>query len=196
MAREIINNGETGLTIRSKINSNFAELYNQSPGLSFYPSNFFPASLWIPRTTNGCGVDSRELSNNNYDELLFDASTVEYAQLLMLPPSNFNTLNARFYWTASSSSGGPLSAVTWGMQARLLSDNNPLSSTMGVMLTTSDVLLRVNHMHVSTATPTITSAGTVGANTPILLQISRETLAPTDDLGVDARLLGVEVVFN
>ena len=40
------------------------------------------AADFIPRTTNGCGIDSTETSTNrvNRDVLLFDAAAIEYAQ--------------------------------------------------------------------------------------------------------------------
>jgi hypothetical protein len=99
----------------------------------YSPSNYWiPAAAWIPRTTNGCGVDSREIGSTNrqnFDELLFDAATLEYAQALHILPSTYNnsTVTVRFYWTASSGTGG----VVWGIQGRALADDDALDIAFG-----------------------------------------------------------------
>jgi hypothetical protein len=156
---------------------------------------WIPASAWIPSTTNGCGVDSRELSTHraNFDELLFDAGTDEFAQALVVMPSNYNnsTLSARFYWTASSGSG----SVIWGIQARAFADDDALDTAIGTAQTVTDTLLAANDMHISAATGAVTT-GAVAANNPIQFQIYRDADPAGDSLGVDARLLGVEIIFN
>ena len=156
---------------------------------------WIPASAWIPRTTNGCGVDSRELSTHraNFDELLFDAGTDEFAQALVVMPSNYNnsTVNALFYWTASSGSG----SVIWGIQARGFADDDALDTAIGTAQTVTDTLLAANDMHISPVTGAV-STGAVAANNPIQFQIYRDADPAGDSLGVDARLLGVEIIFT
>jgi hypothetical protein len=157
---------------------------------------WIPASAWIPRTTNGCGVDSRELATNrtNYDELLFDPATNEFAQALTILPNNYNlsTVTARFYWTTSTGSG----AVIWGLQGRAYADDDALDTAFGTTQTVTDTLLATNDMHVTSATSAITIAGTPAANRPILFQLYRDATAAGDTIGSDARLLGVEILFN
>jgi hypothetical protein len=157
---------------------------------------WIPASAWIPRTTTGCGVDSRETSTNkqNFDELLFDAGTDEFAQALVIMPSNYNnsTITARFYWTAASGSGD----VIWGLQGRAFANDDALDTAHGTAQTATDTLLAADDMHVSAATSAVTIGGTPAANTPIQLQVYRDADAGGDTLAVDARLLGVEIIFN
>jgi len=157
---------------------------------------WIPASAWIPRTTNGCGVDSRELATNrtNYDELLFDPATNEFAQALTILPNNYNlsTVTARFYWTASTGSG----AVIWGLQGRAYADGDSLDQAFGTAQTVTDTLITTNSMHATSATGAITIAGTPAANKPILFQIYRDASAGGDTLASDARFLGVEILFN
>lgn len=160
-------------------------------------TNFWiPAAAWIPRTTNGCGVDSRELATNrqNFDELLFDAAALEYAQALWLLPNNYNngTLTVRVFWTASSGSG----AVVWGMQGRALADDDALDIAFGTAQSVTDTLLAANDMHISAATSAITLGGTAAANRPIQFQLYRDATNASDTLAVDARLLGVEISYT
>ena len=165
-------------------------------GTSGSTNIWIPASAWIPRTTNGCGVDSRELATNrtNYDELLFDPATNEFAQALTLLPNNYNlsTVIARFYWTASTGSG----AVIWGLQGRAFADDDTLDTAFGTAQTVTDTLLATNDMHVTSDTSAVTLGGTPAATRPILFQIYRDAAAAGDTIGSDARLLGVEILFN
>jgi hypothetical protein len=157
---------------------------------------WIPASAWIPRTTNGCGVDSREQATNrvNTDELLFDTASEEFAQALVVMPSNYNnsTLTARFYWTAASGSSG----VAWGISGRAYGDDDALNQASGTRVVVTDTLITANDVHVTSATGAVTIAGTPAANKAINFQIVREVGNASDLLAVDARLLGVEIIFN
>jgi len=157
---------------------------------------WIPASAWIPKTTAGCGVDSRETSTNdqNFDELLFDAGTDEFADALVVMPSNYNngTITARFYWTAASGSGD----VIWGIQGRAFANDDALDTAAGTAQTVTDTLIAANDMHVSSAISACTIGGTPAANTPIQFTIYRDANAAGDTLAVDARFLGVEIIFN
>ena len=154
------------------------------------------ASQWIPRTTTGVGVDSTETTTNrqNFDQLLFDAATDEFAQALVVMPSNYNagTVTGRFYWTASSGSG----AVVWGLQGLAYSDDDALDTATGTAQTVTDTLLAANDMMISGATSSITISGTPGANKAVQFQIYRDADAGGDTLAVDARLLGVEISYT
>jgi hypothetical protein len=155
-----------------------------------------PSSAFIPKTTSGCGVDSRETTTNdqNFDELLFDAGSDEFADALVVMPSNYNngTLTARFYWTAASGSGD----VIWGIQGRAFANDDALDTAAGTAQTVTDTLIAANDMHVTSATSAVTIGGTPAANTPIQFSIYRDANAAGDTLAVDARLLGVEIIFN
>jgi len=157
---------------------------------------WIPASAWIPRTTTGCGIDSRETSTHrvNTDELLFDTTTEEYAQAMVMIPNNYNlgTVTARFYWTAASGSGG----VAWGLRGRAYADDDALDQAQGTGQVVTDTLIAANDMHVTSATSAITLAGTPAANRPGQFEIYREVGNASDTLGVDARLLGVEILYT
>lgn len=157
---------------------------------------WIPAAQWIPRTTTGCGIDSRELSTNkiNTDELLFDAATAEYAQAMIVMPSNWNagTVTAKFHWTASTGSGD----VVWGLKARSYANDDALDQAMGTAQTATDTLTATNDLDISPATSAITIGGTVASGNPVIFEVYRDAAAGGDTLGADARLLGVEITYT
>lgn len=154
------------------------------------------ASQWIPRTTTGVGVDSTQTTTNlqNFDQLLFDSGTDEFAQALVVMPTNYNAgqVTARFYWTATTGTG----AVVWGLQGLAYSDDDALDTATGTAQTVTDTLLAANDMMISGATSAITIGGTPGANKAVQFQIYRDADAGGDTLAVDARLLGVEISYT
>jgi hypothetical protein len=109
-------------------------------------------------------------------------------------PSNYNngTITARFYWTAASGSGG----VAWAIQGRAFANDDALDTTAGTAQLVTDTLIAADDMHVTSATSAVTIGGTPAANTPIQFSIYRDVSDAADDLAVDARLLGVEIIFN
>jgi hypothetical protein len=157
---------------------------------------WIPAAQWIPRTTTGCGIDSREQAtgNINTDELLFDTATIEYAQAMVVMPSNYNngTVTARFYWTASA--GTASTTVTWAIRGRAFGDNVALGQTFTTAAqSVTDAYFSANQMHISGVTGAVAIDGTPAANKAIIFEIYRDT---ADTLSADARLLGVEIAYT
>ena len=157
---------------------------------------WIPASAWIPRTTNGCGINSLETATNrvNYDVLEFDAAAIEYAQALVVMPSNWNagTVTAKFTWTAASGSGD----VVWQLSGRAYANDDAIDQATGTAQTATDTLTAAADLDISPATSAITLAGTAAAGNPVLFELSRKATDAGDTLAVDARLLGVEINYT
>jgi hypothetical protein len=157
---------------------------------------WIPASAWIPRTTSGCGVNSLEAATNkvNYDVLEFDAAAIEYAQALVVMPSNWNagTVTSKFHWTAASGSGD----VVWQLSGRAYANDDAIDQATGTAQTATDTLTAANDVDISPATSAITLAGTAANGNPIVYELSRKATDAGDTLAVDARLLGVEISYT
>lgn len=161
---------------------------------------WIPAAQWIPRTTTGCGIDSRELTTNkiNTDELLFDPGTAEYAQCMIVMPSNWNagTITAKFHWTASVTASGSNTDVVWGLRGRAYANDDALDQSMGTAQTVTDTLTAVNDLDISPATSAITLGGTAAAGNPVIFEVYRDAGVVGDNYASDARLLGVEISYT
>jgi hypothetical protein len=163
---------------------------------------WIPAAQWIPRTTTGCGIDSRELTTNkiNTDELLFDPGTAEYAQCMIVMPSNWSTttvtVTAKFHWTASVTASGSNTDVVWGLRGRAYANDDALDQAMGTGVTVTDTLTAVNDLDISPATSAITLGGTAAAGNPVIFEVYRDAGVTGDNYASDARLLGVEITYT
>jgi hypothetical protein len=155
---------------------------------------WIPASAFIPTTTTGCGVNSVEMATNkiNYDALEFDTAVTEFAQFMTVMPNNYNlgTVQARFFWTATTGSG----TVEWAIAGRSYANDDAIDQALGTLQATNDTLLAANDVHITGLTPAVTITGGPALGEPVQFQISRQP--GNDTLAVDARLLGVEIVFN
>lgn len=157
---------------------------------------FIPASGFLPRVTNGAAAFSSELATNDvmirgYD---FDTSTVEAIQALVALPKQWNksTVSFRYYWTAGSGSGG----VAFSARARAASDDDAMDGSWGTAITVTDTFIAANDMHVSAESAAVTIGGTPADGDMIWLEIAREVANGSDTLGVDARLLGIELYIT
>ena len=155
---------------------------------------WIPASAFIPTTTTGCGVNSVETPTNkiNLDVLEFDTAITEFAQFMTVMPNNYDlgTIQARFFWTATTGSG----TVEWAIAGRSYADNDAIDQALGALQAVSDTLLAADDVHITDLTPAVTITGGPALGEPVQFQISRQP--GNDTLAVDARLLGVEIVFN
>ena len=151
------------------------------------------AGEFIPRVTNGAGIDGQEFSTNrqNLDYLAFDPGTQEFAQASFDWPSGYTTFTATFYWTAASGSG----AVVWRAAARCYGDGDAIDQAFGTAQSVTDTLITATNNHASSATSAVTPSGTVSAGNLCVVQIDRDATNGSDTLAVDGRLIGVRLVF-
>jgi hypothetical protein len=155
---------------------------------------WIPASQFIPRTTSGAGIDSREIGVNNFDELLFDPAATEFAQALVAMPGEYNNglVRTRFSWTASGATG----SVVWGAQALSISNGAEISGGFGATALATGSITGNNLLSITTSSNLNSLTGSITANRLALLQIYRDAASVQDTLSIDARLLGVELLYN
>jgi hypothetical protein len=158
-------------------------------------SLWIPASAMIPTTTNGAGRPGAvELATNDVmiDPLDFDTATQEFAQFDIGMPKSWDLGTFTFipHWTAASGSG----TVQWGLRARCARNDDALDQAWGTEKTSDDTLITANDEHIGPESTAITPAGTAAAGARVIFQIKRNVAA--DNLGVDARLLGIKLLYG
>lgn len=164
-------------------------------GINGSTNLWIPAAQLIPKTTAGCGVNSRETTtfDQNYDTCVFDSVTQEYADFTVVMPNNYDlsTITAKFHWTAFTAATG---TVAWGIQGVSLTNDDPLDSASGTAQTTTDTFILSGDEHVTDYTSVVTIAGSPQANERVQFTVFRDPA--NDTLAADAELIGIEIVYN
>lgn len=157
---------------------------------------FIPASAMWARTTTGAGgltkVESAT-SLTNYHVWEFDTATAEFVQFSWVAPRNYNnsTVKATFWWTAAV--GTAAQTINWTIAGVALRNDDPFTTAFGSAITTTDDLIALNDVHISSQSTAVTIAGTLQDSNFIQFQVGRDV---ADNLSGDVRLLGVVIEFT
>lgn len=157
---------------------------------------WIPAAAMTARTTNGAATGTTESTTNKVMNkvLDFDTTTQEFAQFTVAFPKGWNLGTVTFipYWTAASGSGG----VTWGLAGVAVSDDDVIDAAFGTAQTSADTLIATTDVHVGPESSAITIAGTPAAGDIVYFQVNRTVADANDTLGVDARLIGIKLIYT
>ena len=155
-----------------------------------------PAGAMVARTTNGAANGTTESSTNKVMNKTFDfdTTTQEFAQFAVAFPKGWDLGPVSFvpYWTAASGSGG----VVFGLAGVSLSDDDAIDTAFGTAQTSTDTLITALDVHAGPESSAITIAGAPAAGDLTYFQINRTVSDGSDTLGVDAKLIGVRVIYN
>lgn len=155
-----------------------------------------PAQAMRPAQTNGCGNLAVVEISANQPEVLglpFDASSEEYATFAVPLPKSWNSGTVTFkpFWTANSVATDD---VIWGLQGVSLADNDAIGSAYGTAQTVTDTHNGATYdMNVGADSSEITIAGSPGDNEMQYFRVYRDADDASDDLAVDAYLLGIQL---
>ena len=158
-------------------------------------SMWISAGSMIPQITNGPSSGLFESSSNDIMSrtLDFNTSTDELAQFTVVMPKSWNegTVTFRAYWTAASGSG----TVLWSYAGGSFADSLALDTALGSeAVTAADTLLTALDVHVSAISAACTIANSPAAGGLVIIRVRRDVSG--DNLGVDAKLLGVQMFYT
>lgn len=155
-----------------------------------------PAAAMTGRTTNGAASGTTESTTNKVMNkvLDFDTTTQEFAQFTVAFPKGWDEGTVTFipYWTAASGSGG----VVWGLAGVAISNDDVIDAAFGTAVTSTDTLIATTDIHVGPESAAITIAGTPAADDIVYFQVNRTVSDGSDTLGVDARLIGIKLIYT
>lgn len=165
---------------------------------------WIPASAMTPLLTNGPSVGTVETTTNKnvIQTLDFDKDTEERAQFTVAMPKSWDlgNLSAKLFWSNSTASVSL--DVVWGIAAVAVAidgDSQDVATQPGPSIThtgnTSGDLLSIT---AESATFTVVdgSSNPVEAGAMIIFHVYRDATATADNLGVDARLQGLQLYYN
>lgn len=156
------------------------------------------AGGWGSTTSGAASSGKVEFATNDVDMyfLDFDKDSDEFAQWTLVMPSDWDagTVTGTFYWTTASGEGGAAETVQWALQGRAYANDDAIDQAWGTAVSVSDTWIADEDVHVSSATGAITLAGSPAANQLVQFRAYRDV--SEDDLGGDARLIGIMVAFT
>ena len=160
---------------------------------------FLAAASGQPKVTAGCSaVTPIEMTTNdqNLRVLDFDKDTEEHADFTFALPSDYDggTMTAKFFWlhAAAVTNFG----VVWGIEGRVFGNDDALDQAVGTAQTVTDTGGTTSDLYISDATAAITWAGTPAGGKLINLTVYRKAADGSDNLAVDARLVGVQLTYT
>jgi len=168
-----------------------------------YRTIYVDAGGMVPAGTNGAQAATEEMHATNFttmDYLAFDTSTEEYADFKLVMPEQYNnsTIKVKFYWKPADQEASV--SVVWGIKAYAATDSDVLTGASGVWGTEQvieDESLNVNDdLHISSATPALTIAGSHSEGKLVFFRVFRKVGAAADDYADDAHLLGINIQYQ
>lgn len=159
---------------------------------------FIPAGAMLARNTSGCALSSvTETSTNkvNTKSMDCDATTPEYFQFQFTAPASFNlsTITYQAYWMHGSTTTN--FGVIWGLQCQGLGDNEAVDTAFGTMITVADTGGTFNNLYRTAESGALTIAN-VAAGDLVFCQGYREAHNASDTLAIDARLIGLKLLYT
>lgn len=189
-------NGGTGGTdaasAKAALGITYADITGTPPNAG-KQSIWIPASAMVPRTTNPPASGTVETTTNRrmIVSLDFDPTTEEFAQFAVNMPKSWNegTMTAVFWWSHAATATN--FGVVWKLKAAASGDDDPLDSAWGTAVTVTDTGGTTNDIYRTAETGNMTAAGSPAENDVVYFEVSRDAANGSDNLAIDARLIGV-----
>lgn len=152
-----------------------------------------------PTTTAGCAEAAQaETTSNkiNYEYLAFDEAAEEKGFFWFPTPKSYNasTFTLRAVWTHPATATN--FDVVWEFEMLSLADGDAIDAAVGTAITVTDTGGTTEDFYTSPESAAVTASGTPAKQDWIYCQISRKAADGSDNLAVDAHLIGVEVYYT
>lgn len=164
-------------------------------------SSWVPAASMRPTVSNGCApLATAETTAGRPDMqvLDFDTTADEHAQFGIRMPKKWDesTITAQFLWTHAGGQTGGLDGVAWALQGLAVSDDGTIDAAYGSPIVVTDDQATAEDMYQTAKTANITIGGTPAAEDMVFFRVFRDVSNGSDDLDIDARLIGVVLHIN
>lgn len=159
---------------------------------------WIPALSMIPQITNGAAPGLAETATNDVmvATLDFDASMQEFAQFAVRMPKSWDEGTVSFIpvWTHPSTTTN--FGVVWGLDAVAISNDDALDAAFGTEQTSTDTGGTTDDSYEGPESSPITIAGTPAVGDLVVFRIHRNPAAGSDTMAVDAKLIGVVLLYT
>lgn len=129
--------------------------------------------------------------------LSFDGTVAEIGTVNITMPLNWDggTIKAKFYWDAATGASAD-DGVVWGIRGLSLTEADNIDTGLGTPQEVTDAVTAVGKMHITSATPAVTIAGSPLAGHMIHFVIYRNPPSGSDTMAEDAKLIGILIQYT
>lgn len=157
-----------------------------------------PASAMVANTTNGAAPGTVESSTNDvmWKTLDFDTTTQEYAQFSVAMPKSWDEGTVTFipYWSHPSTTTN--FGVVWGLAGIAFGNSDAWDAAFGTAQTSTDTGGTTDDVFIGPESSAITIGGSPAESDIVLFRVTRVVANGSDTMAVDARLIGVKVLYT
>ena len=162
-------------------------------------------TVWVPAgaltvpPTGACAQGVLDSGSNDVFMLTcdFDPDTDEAAYFTVAFPKGWNegTVTARFQWTHPTATGSP--STFWTIACVSVSDGTTVNTAFGTAVTVQDDTGTTGLLQRTSSTSSaVTCANTPNEGDTTYFRVTRDADNASDDLDVDAQLIGIELFFT
>lgn len=159
---------------------------------------WIPASAFTPRATGGATPDVHESSVNKvgFPYLAFDFAAPTYANFSVQMPNSWDGGNmfAKFVWMHPLTTGD--TGVRWAIKAASFANGTLIDSAYGAEAAVTDTGGTTFTQYTSPETGAIVASGPSDPLNLVVFEIKRDTAHAGDLMGVEAYLIGVQIIYT
>lgn len=163
-----------------------------------YKTIWVPARSMVARTSNGAASGTVEMSTNKLmvSSFDFDAAALEYVQFSVRMPKSWDGggFAASFSWSHAATTTN--FGVCWGVQALAIGNDDALDVPFGTAQFVTDTGGTTNDLYITDETPVVVPAGPAAKRDFVTFQAYRNATDGADTLAIDARLMGITLLFK
>lgn len=158
----------------------------------------FPATAFIPRTTNGCAPGSAETATNKIQirSCDYDTTTQEFAQVAFRPPKAWNASTITFQVEWSHAATVTNFGVAFALACVVQSDDDTQEVALGTAVQVTDTGGTTDDMYITAESSAVTIAGTPAKGDWLVCDLKRVPADAGDTLAVDARIQGLDLYLT
>lgn len=160
---------------------------------------FIPAGAIRPTVSNGSDslLEVETTAGRPDMQVLdFDSTVAEHGQFQVTFPKAWDegVVTAVFYWTHAATTTN--FGVAWSLQGVAVGNSDTIDVAYGTSVVSTSTGGTAKGLYSTAESASITIAGTPVADDLCYFRVFRDVSSGSDDLAVDARLIGVKLLFN
>jgi hypothetical protein len=170
---------------------------NLGIGVSGRQTIWLPAGAMSASSVSGAAAGQVAMGTDTPDVISydFDAASRESALFNVAMPRSWDTgpVYSQFIWSHATGATG---SVVWQLQGLAVSDGESLGVAFAGGIQITDASTTGDYQRISNESSAFTISGSPAIGDVVYFRVNRLPADASDDLGIDARLMGLKLIYN